>query len=409
MRTPTVFLLAFALTPIAFSAPHSHWVATWGFSPSPQIPDPAQMCAAGLVFNNQTLREIVHTSIAGGRVRVRLSNVFGAEDVEIGAVHIAVRATGAEIVAGSDRTLTFSGRAAVTIPRGAVLLSDPTGLDVPAAGDLAVSLYLPRPAAGAAVHYSAQQTSFVAKGDQTGAASLPSSTPLTSWVFLAGVDVAAPEEAGLVVAFGDSITDGALSTPDANRRWPDVLAERLLHDGRAVAVIDAGIGGNRILHDARGNVQSGVSALARFERDALAQPGVRWIVLLEGINDLGHYGPETPAAETPTAEDLIAGLRQLIGRAHEVGVKVIGGTLTPFEGTPFGHYFTPEKETKRKALNAWIRSGGAFDGVVDFDKAVRDPDHPDRMLPAYDSGDHLHPSDAGYRVMGEAIDLSLFR
>jgi lysophospholipase L1-like esterase len=369
------------------------------------------MRTAGLVFENQTLREIVHTTIGGGMVRVRLSNAFASDDAEIAAAHIAQRGNGADIVAASDRPLTFSGRPAVTIPPGAVVLSDPVKLEVPASGDLAISLYLPKPTTGAGIHYSAQQTSYVAKGDLTGAASLPGPATLTSWVFLTGVDVLAPESTAVAVAFGDSITDGAYATLDANHRWPDFLAARLLarHGGKKVAVIDAGIGGNRVLRDARSNVQYGVSALARFERDALAQPGVRWVLLLEGINDLGHYDPAGPDSEKPGAEDVIAGLKQMVERAHELGIKVVGGTLTPFEGTAFGHYFTPEKEAKRKAINEWIRTSGAFDGVADFDKAVRDPDHPDRMLAAYDSGDHLHPKDAGYKAMGEAVDLALFK
>ncbi len=410
-RIAITFLLAAALTMPGFAASRTHWVATWGPSPSPQLPDAAQMRKDGLVFENQTLREIVHTTIGGDTVRVRLSNAFASDAVEIAAAHIALRASGADIAAGSDHALTFSGRPAVVIPPGATVLSDPVKLDVPVAGDLAISLYLPKTATGAGIHYSAQQTSYAANGDLTGAASLPGAATLSSWVFVTGVDVLAPESTGMVVAFGDSITDGALSTSDVNHRWPDILAARLLarHGGKKVAVIDAGIGGNRVLHDARSDVRYGVNALARFDRDALAQPGVKWIILLEGINDLGHYDPAGPDSEKPSAEDVIAGLKQMVERAHELGIKVVGGTLTPFEGTPFGHYFTPEKEAKRKAINEWIRNGGAFDGVADFDKAVRDPEHPDRMLAAYDSGDHLHPKDAGYKAMGEAVDLALFK
>jgi lysophospholipase L1-like esterase len=214
-----------------------------------------------------------------------------------------------------------------------------------------------------------------------------------------------------LVAFGDSITDGARSTMDANHRWPDVLASRLLarRGGRPIGVVDAGIGGNRILHDASGNIRFGVNALARFDRDVLAQPGVRYVIVLEGINDLGHAGTSAPVAETVSADDIIAGLKQLIARAHEKGIKIYGGTLTPFEGTVFPGYYTPEKEAKRQAINSWIRTGKAFDGVVDFDKAVRDPNHPGRMLPAYDGGDHLHPGDAGYKAMGEAVDVAIFK
>jgi lysophospholipase L1-like esterase len=387
-----------------------HWVATWGASPAPQLPDEAQMQAAKLVFDNQTLREIVHTSIASDTVRVRLSNAYGKQTLQIGAAHIALRAKGAAIVDGSDRPLTFGGRATVSIPPNALVLSDPVKLTVPSGSDLAISLYLPARAVGSGVHYAAQQTSYIAAGDVSGAASAPESTTVTSWVFLTSVEVLAPEPAATVVAFGDSITDGARSTVDANHRWPDILAGRLAaRHGARLGVLDAGIGGNRILHDAESNIRFGVNALARFDRDVLAQAGVKYVIVLEGINDLGHAGSSAPASETVSAEDLIVGMKQMIERAHEKGIRIFGATLTPFEGTPFPGYFTPEKEARRKALNEWIRNGKAFDGVIDFDKAVRDPSHPDRMLPAYDGGDHLHPGDAGYKAMGEAIDLALFR
>ena len=387
-----------------------HWVATWGASPAPQLADESQMRSAKLAYNNQTLREIVHTSVGGDTVRVRLSNAYGKQTVEIGAAHIALRSNDSAVAAGSDRALTFGGRASVSIPPNALVLSDPVKLNVPAASDLAISIFLPKPTTGAGIHYSAQQTSYVGAGDLTGAASLSDAATFTSWVFLTAVEVLAPESAGTVVTFGDSITDGARSTLDANHRWPDTLAARLRarHSGPKIAVLDAGIGGNRILHDAGDNVRFGVNALARYDRDVLAQSGVKYVIVLEGINDLGHAGTSAPEAETVTAEDLIAGMKQLIERAHEHGIKIFGATLTPFEGAARG-YFTPEKENKRKALNEWIRTGKAFDGVIDFEKAVRDPQHPDRMMPAYDSGDHLHPGDAGYKAMGEAVDLSLFK
>jgi lysophospholipase L1-like esterase len=215
--------------------------------------------------------------------------------------------------------------------------------------------------------------------------------------------------AATVVAFGDSITDGANSTMDANHRWPDILAGRLEAAGMKIGVLNAGIGGNRVLHDPAANIRFGVNALARFDRDVLAQPDVKFAIVMEGINDLGHAGSSAPASETVSAEDVIFGLKQLVERAHEKGIRVFGATLTPFEGTVFKGYFTPEKETWRKAINEWIRNGKGVDGVIDFDKAVRDTQHPDRILPAYDSGDHLHPGDAGYKAMGEAIDLKLFR
>jgi len=385
-----------------------HWVATWAPSPSPQMVTEEQMRTARLVFDHQTLRQIVHTSLGGDQIRVRLSNAFGKQKVHLGAVHLALRGTGASIVAGSDRVVKFSGRTSVTIPADAMVLSDPIALKVPAGADLAVSVYVPQLSVGAGIHYAAQQTNYVAAGDLTGASAMPGAETIASWVFLGGVDVLAPETSYAVVAFGDSITDGARSTMDANRRWPDVLAARLR--SRKIAVVDAGIGGNRILHDASpSNIRFGVNALARFDRDVLMQPGVKYVLILEGINDLGHAGTSAPLSETVTAEDLIAGMKQMIERAHVRGVKAIGATILPFEGTVFAGYFSAEKEVKRKAVNEWIRTGGAFDGVVDFDRTMRDPAHPDRILPAYDGGDRLHPGDAGYKAMGESVDLRLFR
>jgi len=409
MNRRTRCLLAAALLWAAPLLGENHWVVTWGASPAPQLGGETQMRQEKLVFENQTLREVVHLSAGGAEVRVRLSNAFGKYEAEIGAAHIALHGSGGSIVAGSDRVLTFSGRHMVTIPPNALVLSDPVKLNVPAGGQIAISLFLPKKTVGAGIHYAAQQTAYVAAGDVTGAEAVGGGGTMTSWVFLAGVDVLAPEAATAVVAFGDSITDGARSTVDANHRWPDFLAARLREKGRKLAVMDAGIGGNRILHDAQSNVRFGVSALARFDRDVLAQPGVKYVIVLEGINDLGHAGSSAPASETVSADDIIAGLKQLIERAHEHGLKIFGATLTPFEGTPFNGYFTPEKEVKRKAANEWIRTGGAFDGVIDFDKAVRDPAHPGRMLASYDGGDHLHPGDAGYKAMGEAVDLSLFK
>ncbi len=405
------FLLACALAIPLWAAGPNHWIATWAASPAPQLPDAEQMRAAKLEFENQTLREVVHVSLGGGEVRVRLSNAYGNQPVELAAVHIALAGQKSQVTAGSDRALTFSGRTSVMIPANALVLSDPVKLDVPAESNVAISIFIPKAASGAGIHYAAQQTSYIASGDVTGAAALPDdAATITSWVYLTGVDVLAPESASTIVAFGDSITDGSHSTVDANHRWPNILAARLLAQRRRkqLAVVDSGIGGNRILHDGHSNVRFGVNALARFERDVLAQPGAKYVIVLEGINDLGHAGQSAPASETVSAEDLIVGLKQMIARAHERGLKIFGATLTPFEGAANG-YFTPEKEVKRKAVNEWIRTGKGFDGFVDFDKAARDPAHPDRFLASYDSGDHLHPGDAGYKAMGEAIDLSLFK
>jgi len=407
--TGIVFALSFAGTLFGFAGASSHWVATWAAAPAPPLADD-QMRSAHLAFSDQTLREIVHVSLGGATVRLRVSNAFGKQNVEIGAVHLAVRGKDSGIVPDTDQTVTFNGRAAVSIPANAVLFSDPVKLAVQPETDLAVSLYLPRSALGGGVHYSAEQTSYIGAGNQVAADTIPDPQTVTFWAFLAGVDVEAPAKVGTVVAFGDSITDGARSTMDANRRWPNELATRLLaRKGRKLAVVDEGIGGNRILHDAQSNIRFGVNAVARFDRDVLEQPGVKYVIVMEGINDLGHAGSSAPITETVSAEDLIAALQQMIMRAHEHGVKIFGATLTPFEGTIFAGYFSDEKEVKRKSLNEWIRTSKAFDGVIDFDKAVRDPAHPGRVLPAYDSGDHLHPGDAGYKAMADSIDLSLFK
>lgn len=399
-------VLGLLLTSLAFA--RDHWVVTWAASPAPQLP-PAEMRAAKLEFDNQTLRQIVHVTLGGSSVRVRLSNAYGKQKAEIAAAKIALRGEGSSITAGSSRALTFGGRTSVTIPPDAVVISDPVSLQVPNSADLAISLHLPKPITAAGVHYAALQTSYVGAGDQTEAASIADAATITSWAFLTGVDVMAPERAATVVAFGDSITDGARSTVDANKRWPNILANRLQARRKRLAVVDAGIGGNRILHDAAANMRFGVNALARFDRDVLAQPGVKYVIVLEGINDLGHAGSSAPESETVSAEDIIAGLKQMIERAHQKGIKIFGGTLTPFEGTPFKGYYTAEKEAKRKAVNEWIRTSRAFDGFVDFEKAVRDPDKPGMMKAVYDGGDHLHPGDAGYTAMGEAVDLKLFR
>lgn len=394
----------------AIALGQTRWIGSWGASSSPQLTNSADISKAKLAFSNQTIREIVHLSAGGSQLRVRLSNAYGKEAVNIGAARVAIHAKGAAIVPGSDRVLTFSGRAAVTIPPNAIVLSDTVSLEVQPASDLTISIYLSNSAMGSGIHYSAQQVNYIGPGDVTPAADIPNPETITSWVFLSGVDVAAPQQGSTLVAFGDSITDGAASTNDANHRWPNFLAARLLErkNASAIGVLDEGIGGNRILHDPNENVAFGVSALARYGRDVLAQPGVKYVIVLEGINDLGHAGPNLFPQEQVSAEDIIAGLKQLIERAHENGIKIYGGTLTPFAGTPFPGYYSEAKDTQRKAINEWIRTSHAFDGVIDFDKAVQDPANPDHMAAQFDSGDHLHPNDAGYKAMAECIDLSLF-
>ena len=403
------WLLAFCACCSLNAAGDSHWVVTWAAAASPQLPGEAERAKAHLNLENQTIREVVHTSIGGNRMRIRLSNAFGTETVAIGAVHVASCSEGPQIVAGSDRAVTFAGRSSFSIPPNAPFLSDPVDLRVMPLSNLCISIYVPGKATAAGVHYDARQKNFIASGNATTTADLANATSITSWFFLAGVDVAASEPSSAIVAFGDSITDGAASTVNANRRWPNVLAERLIEAHEDTAVVDAGIGGNRILHDAANPVTFGVNALTRFERDALSEPGAKYVIVLEGINDLGHAGTSAPASEAVTAEDLIAGLRQMIERAHEHQIKIIAATLTPFEGTIHKGYYTAEKEVQRERFNEWIRSSGALDGVVDFEKAIADPANPKRMLPEYDSGDHLHPSDAGYKAMGDAVNLALFK
>jgi len=409
------------------------WVGTWGTAPAgPPLP------AATQTFTDQTLRLIVHTSIGGKQVRIRVSNELGSTPLRIGAAHIALRQAGADIVAGSDRALTFSGATSITVPAGAPVLSDPVDLGVPALGDLAVSLYLPGEVQATTIHGSAFQTNYVSlPGNFTASATLPTQRTITSWPFLTEVDVSAPG-AGAIVTLGDSITDGAVTTVDANRRWPDLLALRLQTTrdsasggaGRAAAaqagpsaaapalralnsrlgVVNRGIGGDRLLRDPGEQPLFGRAALVRFDRDVLATSGLRHLIVLIGINDIGHPGTGTiPATDTVTAQDLIAGYRQLIARAHAKGIPVYGATLTPFEGTVFPGYYTPEKEAVRQAVNNWIRGSDEFDAVIDFDRAVRDPANPTRMLPTYDSGDHLHPNDLGMQAMANAIPLELFR
>jgi len=396
-------LFSLALTAACCGQP-THWVVTWGASPSPQLADEAQLAKQHLLFNSQTLCEIVHVSLGGSEVRVRFSNAFGPQPIQIGAASIAARGA-------SPTPVTFAGRPFMVIPPNAVAISDPINLRVEPGSDLSIRIYLPGPVKGAGIHYAAMQTSFVGAGDLTANGVEPEAgTKISSWAFLAGVDVQAPLSTSAVALFGDSITDGAHSTPNANHRWPDVLAERLLarHDAPPVGVLNEGIGGNRILHDAAANVAFGVSALARFDRDVLAQPGLRFLVVMEGINDIGHPGTSSaPLSDAITAEDLIGGLSQLIERAHERGLKIFAATLTPFEGAAHS-YFNPEKETIRQKYNSWIRRTPLLDGVIDFDRVTQDPAHPLRFLPAYDSGDHLHPNDAGYRAMGEAVDLRFF-
>ena len=384
------------------AAAQDHWVATWTTAQmlARTGPTPAN---APRGFSNQTIRMIARTSIPGSRVRVRLSNAFGSAPVKVGAAHVALRAKASEVVQGSDRALTFDGKAGVTIGPGVMILSDPVDLNVPALADVAVSLYFPGETGPPTNHATGLHTTFISKaGDTTGAASMTDATTTEQYYWLAGIDVMAPKKAMVVVAFGDSITDGARSTSEKNSAWPALLGARLAagkkNKGGTIAVANMGIGGNRVLRDG-----SGVSALGRLDRDVLTQPGVKWMMLLEGINDIGREARD--ASEAVTAEELIAAYKQIVERAHAVGVKVVGCTLTPYEGAG---YYLEKGEATRSAVNEFIRKSGVFDAVADFDAATRDPQNPKKLRAEFDPGDHLHPNDAGYQAMANAVDLAIF-
>lgn len=379
------------------------WIGTWSAAPQPYMPGALEH------FADRSLRLIVHTSAGGHAVRIRLSNAYGDRPLYIGAAHIALRKDGAAIDAASDRALRFSGHADLTIPAGASALSDPADLEVPARSDLAVSLYLPQPTAASTSHFLARQTSYVsaAGGDSSGAAAFAVGRTISSWPFLTGVEVAG--DGGSIVVFGDSLVDGDGSTPDANHRWPDALAARL---NGAVGVLNEGLIGNRLLSDSPRRSPFGralgAAGVKRFAGDALAQAGVRWVVVRIGGNDLGFPGALTPARPLPGVSELIAGYRRLIAQAHAAGVRIAGATLSPFEHASFAPgYYTPRKEQMRRQLNDWIRNGGGFDAVIDFDAVLRDPDHPQRLRADYDSGDHLHPNDAGYAAVAATVPADL--
>jgi lysophospholipase L1-like esterase len=394
-----------------------HWVCTWAASPAAPLADsaalPAYLCKRP-VIDNQTLRQIVHTTIGGDQVRVGLSNTFGSQPLVIGAAHIAIRKSGSIIVPRSDRILTFGGRPSVSIPPYGSIFSDPANLELPALVDLAVSIHFPMTSPDSAVHWTALQTSYLSyPGNYTGDVDMSIAMTTKSWYWLTTVDVKAPETSGAIVVLGDSITDGDgdRSTQDTNTRWTNVLAARLIAHRSHTAVVNAAIDGNRILHNGAGlnGPMLGPGALKRFDSDVLDLAGVKYVVVLEGINDIGHPGCCAPASETVSADDITAGLRQLSDRAHEKKLPIFVGTLTPFEGACLPGFYTTEKEAQRQSVNRWILANAAFDGVIDFDRAVRNPNHVTQLLPAYDCGDHLHLNDTGWRAMGDVIDLSLFR
>lgn len=415
------FLVAYALlaTFALAQAPGEHWVATWAASVLetnvPAAPPAAAPAAAGAPapqpakpgpitkFENQTLRMVVNTSIPGRTVRVELSNTFGKGRLKIGAANVALRDKGQAILPASNRPLTFSGNREAIIPPGAVILSDPVDLAVPAVGDLVISVFLPEDSGPPTQHATGLHTTYVSgPGNFANQGTFAPERTTNSWYFLSGVHVLAPADTFAIVAFGDSITDGATSTNDANADWPAVLSRRLSAAGRNLAVLNHGISGNRVVRDG-----AGPNALARFDRDVLAQPGVKYLIFMEGINDIGQGTRDgAPPDAAITAQELIAAYAQMAARAHQRGIKVIAATLTPYEGAG---YYSATGEQIRSNVNAWIRTTGVIDAYLDFDAVVRDPASPRKFRPEFTIRDYLHPNDAGYKAMADSIDLNLFR
>ena len=397
-----------------------HWIGTWAAAPQPARPGSPR------TFRNQTLRLVVHTSVGGTKVRIKLSNTFGDRPLTIGSAHVARRTAGAEIDPASDRALLFRGRPSTSIPAQSTVVSDPVDLAVPALSDLAISLFFPDTVAETTSHTLALQTNYVSPqtGDAAGRAEFPVETTIVSWPFLTGVDVAASASGAAIVAFGSSTTDGDGSTRDANRRWPDLLAERLQQssDGASeLGVLNEGLIGNRLLYDSPRGADNpfgrvlGQAGLARFDRDVLAQSGVKYVVIGLGVNDILFPAfPFTPPSETVTPADVINGYRQLIGRSHKKGIRVIGTTIPPFEDATFSSgalnlsLYTVERDRARQAVNEWIRHSAEFDAIVDFDEALRDPARPTRLLQEYASGDHLHANDSGNVAQANAFRLDVF-
>jgi lysophospholipase L1-like esterase len=383
-----------------------HWVATWATAQllvrpllSSTTPLPVG-AAAPRSFNNQTVRMMVRASIGGRRLRVKISNAFGSVPVTLGAAQIALRSKDSEIVPASGRALSFNGKPGCTIGPGIVMMSDPVDFTFAPLADLAVSLYFPGDTGPLTTHATALHTTYIQTGDVTAQPAMADATKTQIYYYLAAIDVMAPANAAAIVTYGDSITDGARSTAETNHSWPALLAARLAANKKTanIGVANLGIGGNRVLRDG-----TGASALARFDRDVLSQSGVRWVMLLEGINDIAHA--VTTPSEPVTADDLIGAYKQIIDEAHTHGIEVIGCTITPNEGHPAHR---DDMETVRQTVNAFIRTGGAFDAFVDFEAAVRDSSDPKKIRAEFDPGDHLHPNNAGYQSMADAIDLALF-
>ena len=394
-----------------------HWVASWATAqemaptemdrpvlpPSVQRPNfqgpRPQAPTVPASIENETIRMIVHMGVGGSKVRIELSNAFGKKPLLIGEAHVGVSQSGPSIVAGSDRKVTFSGRDAAEIEPGAVLVSDPIDLSVQAQADLAVSLFVKTSNGAVTTHTLGLHTNYIADGNAASIADLKSKTTTLAYLWLSAVDVIAPGDAFAIVALGDSITDGFKTTPNTNHAWPTLLQRRLLEAHSNASVLNEGISGNEVLRDG-----AGVAALARFDRDVLAHPGVKWLILLEGINDINIHG-QIKGNGALTSADLIGGYKQIIERAHLYKIRVLGATLTPEEGVWLAG---PIGEATRNQVNQWIRTSGAFDAVVDFDRVVRDPQHPSRLKGDLNPGDNIHPNDAGNQMMADAFVLSEF-
>ncbi|HYR44139.1 MAG TPA: SGNH/GDSL hydrolase family protein [Terriglobia bacterium] len=396
------------LSLVQIAEAQDRWIATWAAAPQVRLQAPlggergapANQAPSG--FNDQTVRMIVHAGLGGRRARVTLSNAFGNGPLTIGAAHLALRSKESAIVAGSDRALMFNGKPNITIAPGAHVISDAVDLDVPQLGDLAISVYVPGNSGQLTMHNTGLHTTYIAKGNVTGEPALNDATTTRSWYWTSVVEVMAPADTAAIVAFGDSITDGATSTNDANRSWPSILAQRILAipGSPRLTVLNEGISGNRVLADG-----AGVNALARFDRDVFGHAGVKWLFIMEGINDIGQTTRANATVPPVTADELIAATKQMIERAHTHGIKVIGCTLTPYEGAA---YYSEKGEEIRQAVNRWIRTGGAFDAVVDYDAVTRDSANPKTFKAGFNDGDHLHPNDAGYKAMADSVDLAIF-
>jgi lysophospholipase L1-like esterase len=392
----------------AASAQDGTWIGTWGASPLPPRAASGPFPASPS-FTNQTVRQVVRISAGGDRVRLRLSNEYGTRPLVIGAARVAIADGESGIKAGTLHAVTFGGKASAVIPAGAPFLSDPIDLEVQPLESLSVSVYFPEETGPCTCHATGMQTAYVSKPGDFTKGTFEAASTIQSRAFLSGVDVLTDTPAHVIVVLGDSISDGVGSTPNANRRWPDLLAERLeARSGKgAWGVVNEGISGNRVLGDGAGQ-----SALTRFDRDVLAVPGATHVIVFEGVNDVGiAFGAPRPGSNAQpagdlTAESMIGAYRQLIARAHAHGLRIYGATIAPYEGAS---YYSEKGEAIRSAVNQWIREGGEFDGVIDFDAVLRDPNHPTQIEASLHAGDHLHGSDAGYRKMADAIDLDLFR